>query len=364
MACQLNRCVISIRGTESRKVILGKLSAAGFRKRFLTPADQFINDAIANDNRALVALEDAIVIEMNHEGAVLNWNGHGQRVDKQLSLRADITLYIDESVKRYFLGLLEGLHKPGTDIPRKPPPPDERRTADIEGDMKERNRAMSAKNEVVPEQEQPLTVPGDKTVQDGAAFHTIGKTLVDEVLLLCDQEKVKRLAKDIGFKGEFKRFEEEYLYLVMFLQSVACEISFRHDMFSPILDNSHQIVYETKLGLPSKAVKTGHYEAGFKTRYHQYHELIQFREGKPDTSVLLAELPYYFLACALNKSIDEASYFISRQKLCTNLRGMGFQILKIFIGGLLSSCHSTIDSLLERVEEKQGAPAKNWKRYC
>jgi hypothetical protein len=194
----------------------------------------------------------------------------------------------------------------------------------------------------------------DNTVQDCAAYNSFGKTEAKAVLELCEQDKVKRLARDIGFKGGFKKFQEEHLYLVLFIQDIACEISFSHDVLNPFMENYHRFVREAILDVSSKPNQVEQFEVELRTRHHKYHELVMYREGMMDTSVLLAELPYYFLAYALNKSSDEATYFMSRQKLCANLNKTGFPFLKTYIMDLFATCLSNIDSLLKKAEGEQG----------
>ena len=359
LACQLNLCNIDFRRAGFQKVLLVKLASVGLHKGFFASARQFIRDSIAKDYRAVDACKDNMVIEMIHEGTAWSWDGYGHKVDRQFVLNAELILHVDESAKKYFFGLLEGLNKPGTysDARQERSLNEQENSVQtfpsqndiggaVHGDKEEHGLPAKLGDSIVSGKEEEHYLTDEVAVQDDAVFRSMGKALAEAVLKVCEPEKVKRFARDIGFKGEYISFEREYVYLVMFLQATACEISFVEDMHDPIMDSYHRYIYENKFGLPPDAAKTGQFEAELKTRYRQYHELAVYKAGKVNTELLLAELPYHFLAHALNKNREEATYFMSRQKLCTHLNPAGFQFLKKFIEGLLASSITINDSLL------------------
>jgi hypothetical protein len=300
-----------------------------------------------------------MVIEMSHEETVWCWNGYGQKVDKQFLLKAESILHVDESAKRYFFGLLEGLDKPGTYRDACPerscteressmqmfPSPDDIIGA-VDGDTGGHSLPAELMDRVIAGKEREHCLADGSTAKEGPDFRAMGKALAEAVLKLCEPEKVKGFARDIGFKGDYITLEREYVYLIMFLQATSCEISFIEDMGDPIMDSFHRCIYENKFGLPPDPARAGQFEAELQIRYRQYHELALYQAGKLNTELLLAELPYHFLAHALNKSREEATYFMSRQKLCTHLNAGGVQFLKKFIEGLFASNITTNDSLL------------------
>jgi hypothetical protein len=273
---------------------------------------------------------------------------------------------LDEPAKRYFCGLLEGINKPdsGSDIKRENISTPKQGIMETHPSLNDQGEVSTdnVKNEhSLPETpgqnlvrgiEEQQAATDETAVQKDMVFQAIGKTLAEESFTQCAYEKVKKLVRDIGFKGDFFFFGREYLYLVMFLQVTACEISFAENMHAPILDSYHRCFYEKKFGSPHDSAKKGLFEAELKDRYHQYRELALKKEGRVDTMQLLAELPYHFLARTLNKNKEEATYFMSRQILCKNLTATGFQHLKKFIESLLASTVTANDLILKELERK------------
>ena len=366
LVSQLNLCAIDFKKGGRQKAVFNKLASAGARKGLFTPAHQFVRDAIEKNPLVLDTCKDTMVIEMNHEGIELYWNGYGQRVDKQTCLDAELVFRLDEPAKRYFCGLLEGINKPdsGRDVQRENIYTPNQGIVETHPSLNDQGKVSTdnVKNEhSLPEtpgqncergiHEQYMATDG-AAVQKDMVSQTIGQSLAEEAFVQCAQDKVRKLAKDIGFKGEYFSFEREYLSLVKFLQVIACEITFAENMHAPILDSYHRCVYEKKFSSPHDSAKVGSFEADWKDRYHQYRELALKKEGRVDTMQLLAELPYHFLARALNKNKEEATYFMSRQRLCKNLNSTGLQFLKKFIEGLLASTLTVNDLLLKELERK------------
>jgi hypothetical protein len=365
LVCQLNLCKIDFQGAQCEKELLNKLASVQLHKSFFAPSRQFIKDTIKKDYRALDACKHNVVIKMIHEGPIGTWNGFGQKVDTQSFEKADLIFHVDGSAKKYFFGLLEGLtlSRSHQDAQEQTPQTETQRDS---------LQKLSSKNETVEidkieKGEQVLrAVPGLGSVmedqhsltdrpafQDDEVFNNIGKILAEAVFDKCEPDKVRRFAKDIGFKGDYISLEREHLYLVLFLQFIACQTSFVEHMVEPIMDSLHRCIYEIKFGLPPDPAKVGQFEGELKTRYHLYQELVMHRTDTASREFLLAELPYYFLAHALNRGSDEATNFISRQNLCKHLGAAGLQYLKKFIEGLSASSIATSSSLRKKpVDEK------------
>lgn len=177
----------------------------------------------------------------------------------------------------------------------------------------------------------------------------LSEALADAVLLMSSSKgEMEKLKKEFRFETEEenKNFEKEYLYLIMFLSTLACQIVFgeNRQLIKEVLDSFHKYIIEKKFNLPAQILQAQMMETQLRNRYKQYRKLLETKESNFDLDFFIQQINYDFLANVLGKNLN----YIFNNKECRQRYGK----TTILFGFYVSEVLTEFTDRLTKIKEK------------
>jgi len=134
----------------------------------------------------------------------------------------------------------------------------------------------------------------------------LGEALGDNTLLLSSEAEFSGFREVVTTDDE-GRLRTEYLILVMYLQTIACQIVFKddRDLASQILDEYHKHVFRSGDVLQMEIPPDQTIDEILRTRYAQYRTLLRTEEHSLDLGFFVQQIPYDFLANVLGTATSD-----------------------------------------------------------